>query len=260
MLNEMNNKNRRDFMKIAAAGGAFAALQSMGFAAETKGKEAPAAPVQPAASSGVDYTPMVALPYAQNALEPYISAKTVDLHYNDHHKSYHDRLRAYIASNPQYDKMPIEKLVAKTKDGILIDDTVFNLAVLLYGHNVYWQTMKPKGGIMLDEKKSRLTKMVIDSFGSVDAFKKTFIDKAMDLGIGWVWLVKSDKGIEIQRTVYHDSPIPTPDAILATCDVWEHAYYMDYNNHRQKYVENYLNFLINWEGAEAKVKSAGVKK
>lgn len=256
MLDSMNTKNRRDFMKVAAAGGALAALHAAGLAKASDTKQASAQPASPKPTAAIEYAPMVALPYAMNALEPYISAKTVNLHYNDHHKSYYERLKGYIKVNPDYDKIPLEKLVAKTKGGVLTDDTIYNIAVLLYGHNLYWQSMKPKGGIVKDTK-SFLTKMIIDSFGSVEKFRKDFTDKAMELGIGWVWLLKTDKGIEIQRTVYHDAPIPSPEIILANLDVWEHAYYMDYENHRQKYVENYLDYLINWDFAEKRMNVSG---
>ncbi len=110
--------------------------------------------------------------------------------------------------------------------------------------------MKPNGGIV-SAKESKLTKAVVDSFGSVNTFKKKFIAKAMKIGIGWIWLFKTDKGIEIVRTDYTTSLLPSNFKPLLVIDVWEHAYYIDYGNYRHKYIDNYLNHLVNWDFAEA---------
>ena len=232
-------QSRRTFLKFSTTALAAGMLHTMVTASNTESKK------------NVPYISMVALPYAMEALEPYISKRTVNVHYNDHHKSYYNRLKAYIDKNPSYDKIPLEQLVIKTKDGILLEDTLYNIAVLLWNHNFYWQCMQPNGGI-LSEKESVLSKNVIDSFGSIDAFKNQFIEKSMEIGIGWVWLVRDDKNsLQVIRTLYHDSPLPSTFKPLLTLDVWEHAYYLDYEFNRQKYVENYINYLVNWKFAES---------
>ncbi|MGD9200386.1 MAG: superoxide dismutase [Chitinispirillia bacterium] len=195
------------------------------------------------------YIPMVRLPYSPDALQPYISEKTIRLHYYNHHRSYHTRLLQYIKQNPDYDKIPLELLLLRTKGGIFIEDTLYNIGILLWNHNLYWQSMKPKGGI-LPESQSELTKQIIVTYGSVNEFKKKFIQKVYDVDVGWVWLVKTNDSVEILRTLYHEAPIPSMNPILCTIDMWEHAYYIDYGRDIQKYAENYLDHLVNWEQAE----------
>lgn len=238
--------NRRDFMRlVTAAGGVFAAMQAM---------QVPlfAFPVEAS-----EYVPLVKLPFAPTALEPYISEKTVKQHYNEHHKAYYNRLTGYIEVNKEFANIPLTDLIDKTRGKVLTEEAIFHFAVLLWNHNFYWQSLKPKGGI-LPEKQSALTKQVVASFGSVEKFKQKFVQRCVEVGIGWVWLIKTPNGLEVVRTDYHDNFIPTKYPPLITIDVWEHAYYMDYGPNRQKYVENYLNHLVNWDFAEANFK--GKKK
>lgn len=235
--------NRRDFMKLmTAAGGVFTAMHAMRM------------PLFSATNAAPVYIPFVKLPYAVNALEPYLSAAVLKRHYNEHHKAYYDRLTGYIKVNKEFDKIPLDDLIDKTRGSILTEEAIFLFAVLLWNHNFYWQSMKPKGG-MLPESKSSLTKQVVTTFGSVEKFKQKFIQRSMGVGIGWVWLIKTPQSLDIVRTDYHENFIPTKYPPLITLDVWEHAYYMDYGPDRQKYVDNYLNHLVNWEFAEANFKS-----
>lgn len=239
MDSKMYQTNRRDFMRLVTlAGGTFAAMQAL---------QVPlfAAPVETS-----KYVPLIKLPYAPAALGPYLSEKTVKRHYNEHHKAYYKRLTGYIEVNKEFKNIPLTDLIDKNRGKILTEEAIFLFAVLLYNHNFYWQSMKPKGGI-LPESKSALTKQVVASFGSVEKFKQKFVQRCMEVGIGWVWLIKTPKGLDVIRTDYHDNPIPTKYPPLLTIDVWEHAYYMDYGPNRQKYVENYLNYLVNWDFAEA---------
>ncbi len=238
MSKDVQVTNRRDFVKLlTAAGGVFAAMHTMRVPLV-------AVPAEPTV-----YIPLVKLPFALTALEPYISERTVKQHYNEHHKAYYDRLTGYISVNKGFANIPLDDLIDKTRGKILTEEAIFHFAVLLWNHNFYWRSMKPKGGI-LSEKKSALTKQLIDSFGSVEKFKQKFVQRCMEVGIGWVWLIKTPNGLDVVRTDYHDNLIPTKYQPLITIDVWEHAYYMDYGPNRQKYVENYLNHLVNWDFAE----------
>lgn len=236
MSNDLLKTNRRDFMRLVAAGSVLATMHASGipvFAAET----------------AKELIPLVKLPFPANSLAPFLSEKTVNQHYNSHHMAYYKQVTGYVKANPDYAKMPLDELLKKTKGGILVEDSIFNMGILLWNHNFYWQSMKPKGGI---KQKGKLVKAVTEAFGSVDTFKKQFIDRALDVGIGWVWLVKTaDNKLKVLRTVYHDGLITAKFTPLLNLDVWEHAYYMDYGNDRKKYVENYLNNCANWDFAEA---------
>jgi Fe-Mn family superoxide dismutase len=192
---------------------------------------------------------LVKLAYETKGLEPYLSQRTVYHHYTDHHLDYYNKVKAFVNDNRKYKKVPPVKLLRIKDDPALLESVRTNI-VLLCNHNFYWQSMTPKGGIA-SEKKSKLTKAVVDAFGSVNTFKKKFTAKAMKIGIGWIWLFKTDKGIEIVRTDYTTSLLPSSYKPLLAMDVWEHAYYIDYGNFRQKYIENYLNYLVNWDFAEA---------
>ena len=246
MSKDLLKTNRREFIKLAAAaGGVLATMHATG------------TPIFAAPEAAKEYIPLVKLPYPTNALAPDISEKTVKQHYDSHHMAYYKQVTGYIKANPDYDKIPLDKLLVKTKGGILVEDSIFNMGVLLWNHNFYWQSMKPKGGI---KPKGALTKKVIESFRSVENFKQKFIDSAMEMGIGWVWLVKTGDKLNVVRTVYHDGLITSEHQPLITIDVWEHAYYMDYGNNRKKYVENYLNHLVNWDFAEANFKAVKTEK
>ncbi len=235
--------NRRDFMKlISAAGGSAAAMHLM---------NVPVLAQKDIESLINKNIPLVKLPYPTNALEPYLSSKTVAQHYHKHHKSYYNQLAAYIRVNREYSGMSIENLIERTKGGILIEDALNNFSTLLWNHNFYWQSMKPKGGISID-KRSKLTKKIIEIFGSVDKFKEKFISLTMEIGIGWVWLIKIRDQIKIIRTSYSESPVPSPYPPLFGIDIWEHAYYMDYGADREKYVTSFLDNLVNWDFAEAR--------
>ncbi len=191
---------------------------------------------------------LVTLPYDIKALAPHLSRRTVFHHYNDHHLSYYTKVKRFLTENQQYKNMPLEKFVTITDDSPVVKDAVVN-AVLLRNHNVYWQSMKPGGGIQ-SKKESALTRQIIKSFGSVARFKQKFISKAMKIGIGWIWLFKTNKGLEIIRTEYYLSPVIQSYTPLFTLDVWEHAYYVDYGNMRNKYVDLFLQHLVNWDYAE----------
>lgn len=235
-MEEVNNsKCRRRFLKLTTAGAAFAAIELAGintFSQKTQSR-----------------IPEPHLPYPVDALEPYLSRKTLKLHFQEHHSAYYKKLVGYLSVNKEFSSYPLEQLIDQTRGGIFEKEAIFNFAVLMWNHNFYWQSMKPNGGVV-SEQKSLLTKHITDTFGSIAAFKNKFIERAMELGIGWVWLIKTADGLKITRTTYHNSPIDSEDKPLVTLDVWEHAYYMDYLDDRQEYVEKYLNNLINWDFAQ----------
>jgi Fe-Mn family superoxide dismutase len=234
--------NRRDFIKsMGAAGGSLAAMHLMSI---------PVGAQEDIEALIKKNFPLLKLPYPKDALEPFISSKTVTQHYHKHHKAYHNQLTAYVRVNREYSGMSLENLIERTKGGILLEEALNNFSTLLWNHNFYWQSMKPKGGILL-EKRNKLTKKIIDTFDSVDKFKEKFIARTMEIGIGWVWLIKIRDQIKIIRTSYSESPVPTPYPPLFGIDIWEHAYYMDYRADREKYVANFLDNLVNWDFAEA---------
>jgi superoxide dismutase, Fe-Mn family len=232
--------NRRDFMKAAVGAGAAMALASSQntLFAQT---------AQPAAKPTKEVT-MVKLPYDENALEPSISGRTVGIHYKNHHQAYFTMLKGYISAHPGFDNQTLEELILKNKDGVRFEEAVFLYSILVNNHNWYWMSLKPKAGGV---PKGKIAKMIDSSYGSFDAFRKTFIDEAMKLGTGWVGVVRDGDKIKVYRSEYHDTPILQGYQPLLMVDVWEHAYYLDYQNERQKYVEAVLNNLLNWEYAEA---------
>jgi superoxide dismutase, Fe-Mn family len=230
--------NRRDFMKTTAGLGAALALAS-GPASFVFGKDSKL----PAAKS----ISMIPLPYAKNALEPVISARTVDLHYNKHHMGYFNTLKAYIDSHVEYQNLSLDELIVKNRNGILLDETIFDVAVLLNNHNWYWQSLKPTAGGV---PKGKIGTMLIASYGSYEKFRSDFIAEAAKLGVGWVWVVQDGDKLLCYRSDYHDTPLIKGVRPLLAVDVWEHAYYLDYQNERQRYLEAVLGNLLNWEFAE----------
>ncbi|MBD3239402.1 MAG: hypothetical protein GF331_02365 [Chitinivibrionales bacterium] len=229
--------NRRRFVHTAAVGGAAIAFGHDMLAA------APTA--QPLAQR----VPMPPLPYVANALEPHISQRTVHLHYNGHHKMYFNTLAGYLRGREQFRELTLDRIVQDTSRGILMDESIHVVAVLLWNHNIYWQSMKPRGGAV--PSQGPFVQAVKQSFGSFDALKTEIARKAETLGIGWVWVVKAGEGVKVKWTDYQDSPLIKGEKPLLALDVWEHAYYLDYRNERTKYVRNWLDHLVNWDFAAA---------
>ncbi|MBD3392946.1 MAG: superoxide dismutase [Chitinivibrionales bacterium] len=193
------------------------------------------------------------LPYEVDALAPYLSARTVGIHYKEHHKGYYDLVAGWVKKDAGYQGKSLEELIGTTRGGILRDESVFHMAVLLYNHNLYWPSMKPDGG---GEPSTKLDVRgaVEKSFGSYKAFRKKFVEEAMKLGSGWVFLVNGPDGLAVFRTDYHDTPLHHYFTPLLALDVWEHAYYLDYQNNRRKYVDTFFDKLVNWQFAESRLK------
>lgn len=242
--------DRREFIRTTAVAGASLALAASGASSLFA---APSEPAKTAAPSTAKTISMVKLPWTEDALAPSISAKTVSIHYSKHHQSYFDLLKSYISAHPDYQNQTLEELLLKYKNGILLDETIFDVAVLLYNHNWYWQSMKPKGG---GKPVGEVEKKITASFGSYDAFRKAFIDEAGKPGIGWVWVALDIDKVKVYRSEYHDTPLVKGFVPLLAIDVWEHAYYLDYQNERGKYVDAVLDNLLNWEFAEKNLTAA----
>ena len=185
------------------------------------------------------------LPYAENALEPVITANTMGFHYGKHHKGYVDNLNKLITGT-EYADLSLEKIITSTA-GRPERTAIFNNAAQTWNHTFYWNSMRSKGG---GEPPAALKQRIEASFGSVDACKKELAGAAVSqFGSGWVWLVLEDGKLKVVKTANADVPLTTGKKPLLTVDVWEHAYYLDYQNRRADYVSAVLDKLINWEFA-----------
>ena len=179
-----------------------------------------------------------ALPYEKNALEPHISAETLEYHYGKHHQAYVTNLNNLIKGT-EFEDAALEDIVKKSSGG------VFNNAAQVWNHTFYWNSMKPNGG---GEPTGKLAESINKAFGSFAAFKEQFTQTALTtFGSGWAWLVqRPDGSLALVSTPNAATPLTGTDTALLTCDVWEHAYYIDYRNARPKYVEAFWN-LVNWD-------------
>ncbi|ELI8169468.1 TPA: superoxide dismutase [Fe] [Yersinia enterocolitica] len=182
-----------------------------------------------------------ALPYAQNALEPHISAETLEYHYGKHHNTYVVNLNNLI-KDTEFAGKSLEEIVKTSSGGI------FNNAAQVWNHTFYWRCLSPNGG---GEPTGKVADAINQSFGSFAEFKAQFTDAAVkNFGAGWTWLVKKADGtLAIVSTSNAATPLTTADKPLLTVDVWEHAYYIDYRNARPKYLENFWA-LVNWSFVE----------
>ncbi len=183
------------------------------------------------------------LPYADNALDPHISDRTISFHYGKHHAAYVNNLNGLIEGTELADSS-LEEIIAAAEPGGL-----YNNAAQVWNHTFYWNSMRPSGG---GDPSGDLAAAIDASFGSADAFKTQFAtDSVGNFGSGWTWLVKNDDGLAIVKTDDADTPIKHGQTPLLTIDVWEHAYYLDYQNARPAYVETFIEKLVNWEFAAA---------
>jgi len=184
-----------------------------------------------------------ALPYAQDALEPHISAETLEFHYGKHHKTYVDKLNG-LAEGTDLANKSLEDVIRSSEGG------VFNNAAQIWNHTFYWNCLSPNGG---GEASGAVAKAIDAAFGSFAEFKEQFTNSAVNnFGSGWTWLVKKADGtVAIVNTSNAATPLTDSDVTpLLTVDVWEHAYYIDYRNARPKYMEAFWA-LVNWEFVNA---------
>jgi Fe-Mn family superoxide dismutase len=185
------------------------------------------------------------LPYAENALEPIITANTLGFHHGKHHKTYVDNLNKFIAGT-EFANLSLEKIIT-TSAGQPERVTIFNNAAQVWNHTFYWKSMKPNGG---GEPPAALKSKIEASFGSLDACKKELSSTAVSqFGSGWAWLVLDGVTLKVVKTANADLPMTLGLKPLLAIDVWEHAYYLDYQNRRADYVNALLEKLINWEFA-----------
>jgi Fe-Mn family superoxide dismutase len=185
-----------------------------------------------------------ALPYPKDALAPHMSEKTLDFHHGKHHQTYVNTLNQLIEGT-EHERRSLEEIVLAAEPGT----PLFNNSGQNWNHTFFWHCMTPGGG---GEPDGELKTAIEQSFGSVDEFLQTFTEKATKLfGSGWTWLAKGDNGLEVVQTSNADLPLKHGQTALLTIDVWEHAYYLDYQNARPAYVETWLQHLVNWEFAAA---------
>jgi len=179
-----------------------------------------------------------ALPYSMDALEPIISHETLEYHYGKHHQSYATNLNKLIIGT-EFENMSLEEIIMKSSGGI------FNNAAQVFNHTFYWEGLAPNAG---GEPSGKIAELINKEFGSFTDFKEKFSQKAVTtFGSGWAWLVKDKNGkLEIVSTSNAGNPMTDGKKPLLNCDVWEHAYYIDYRNARPSYVEKFWD-LVNWD-------------
>jgi Fe-Mn family superoxide dismutase len=188
-----------------------------------------------------------ALPYDKNALAPHISAETLEYHHGKHHNAYVTNLNKLLEGKPEANKS-LEEVVMNSEGG------VFNNAAQVWNHTFYWHCMKPQGGGL---PTGDLLKAIERDFGSFDKFKEEFTAAATtQFGSGWAWLVLDKGKLAITKTGNADLPMKHGQKALLTIDVWEHAYYIDFRNLRPKYIETFLNHLVNWDFVAENLKKA----
>ncbi len=189
------------------------------------------------------------LPYSADALEPYVSRRTLEFHHGKHHDAYVKKLNDLVAGKP-YANMPLEEIVRRTASAPG-ERTIFNNAAQDWNHTFFWNSMRPGGG---GQPSGDLAAQLHQAFGSYGEFRSKFIDAAVGhFGSGWAWLVMDGDRLAIVTTHDADNPLTTGRVALLACDLWEHAYYLDYQNARKTFVEAFLDHLVNWEHAAAQM-------
>jgi len=192
------------------------------------------------------------LPYASNALEPYISAKTLQFHHSKHHQAYINKLNELIAGTG-FQGLSLEQIIKETAGQSELVG-IFNNAAQSWNHTFYWHSLKANGGGV---PQGALVHRIEDAFGSFEEFAEEFKNAALtQFGSGWAWLVAEGDDLRVIKTGNAETPVTMPHLTpLLTCDVWEHAYYLDYQNRRPDYVSTFLSHLVNWEFAEQNLKN-----
>jgi superoxide dismutase, Fe-Mn family len=240
---------KREFCKAFAAASALSMTGGTLFAAEPKPKEDTMTAATQMKDSPMPIT-LPPLPYEQNALEPYITANTLSFHHGKHHNAYVTNLNNLIKDSP---------LANATLEQIILDSAkdpakagIFNNAAQVWNHTFYWNSMKPNGG---GAPKGELAKKIESDLGGFDAFKEAFKQAATtQFGSGWAWLVLDGGKLKITKTGNAGTPMVHGQKALITIDVWEHAYYLDFQNRRPDYITTFLDKLVNWDFAEANLK------
>ncbi|MDD5657011.1 MAG: superoxide dismutase [Elusimicrobia bacterium] len=189
------------------------------------------------------------LPYPQNALTPHISAETIEFHYGKHHKAYVDTMNKLLTGTPLEKERSLEDIVRAAPQG-----PVFNNSAQVWNHNFYWQSLRPQGGA----PNGKLAQLIDKGFGSFAKFQEMFTQKALgQFGSGWTWLILKDGALAVESTSNAATPLTSGGHPLLTCDVWEHAYYIDYRNARAKYLESFWK-IANWDFAAKNLEAAAL--
>ncbi len=249
--------SRRDFLITAASTGALLAAGPLLAQAQTPPAAPGAAPAEKIAGAGNQPFTLAPLPYAFTALEPHIDAKTMELHHDKHHKTYVEKLNAAIAKHPSLSSTPLPQLLAgldKLPEEVRAD--IRNNGGGHANHTMFWEIMAANAG---GEPKGEVAVAINAAFGSFDAFKKRFNEAgAKHFGSGWVFVVmdRSARSLEIVTRANQDSPLLEGDRVLLGNDLWEHAYYLKYNNKRDEYLASWWN-VVNWDAVNTRLK--GIK-
>jgi len=192
------------------------------------------------------------LPYARTALAPHISEETLNFHYGKHHQAYLDNLNKLTAGG-ELETASLEDVIRRSHGQ---SPGIFNNAAQVWNHTFYWRSMKPGGG---GAPTGAVGEAIVRDFGSYDAFRAAFAEAgATQFGSGWAWLVSKGGKLEIRKTGNAETPLTDSGCTpILTMDVWEHAYYLDFQNARVKYIDTFLNHLVNWDFANENLARAG---
>jgi len=225
---ESLSMNRRQFLVTSVAASAALAGSVMGFSAFAQG----AVPFE-----------LPPLPYPEYALVPYLSSRTIRFHYGKHHRGYVDNINELVKGT-ELAESSLKKIIKATAGGAK-KAAIFNNAAQAWNHTFYWKCMRPKGG---GAPSGELDKKITAAFGSFENFKKEFTEAAVtQFGSGWAWLVLDGNSLKIVKTGNALTPLAYDQTPLLTLDVWEHAYYLDYQNRRKDYTAAFLDHLVNWD-------------
>ncbi len=193
------------------------------------------------------------LPYAGDGLEPHISAQTLELHHGEHHQAYIDKLNDLVEAT-NLTGLALEEIIRQAAGNAGLVD-LFNNAGQVWNHTFLWHSMTPGGG---GRPNGELARQIDSDFGGFDSFRKAFIAAATDqFGSGWAWLVVENGRLKVTATPNAVPPMIDGQHALLTCDVWEHAYYLDYQNHRKDFVETFFDELVNWSFAAERFEMRG---
>lgn len=228
-----HSPSRRRFLTAALAGSTALALGDL------------VLPRVARAAGGSGPVTLPPLPWPEDALSPHISTRTIGFHYGKHHQGYVTNLNTLISGTPFAD-LPLVEVIEATANSEE-HAAIFNNAAQVWNHTFYWNSLRPNGG---GKPSGALAELIEQSFGDVEAFKAEFAKAATSqFGSGWAWLVKDGARLAVTKTGNADTPIAHGQQPLFTIDVWEHAYYLDYQNRRVDYVAAVLDHLINWDFA-----------
>ena len=233
---------RRDFIRWSVGAGALVMLEMAGLGC-SRDRSSEDLPIK-----------LPPLPYANDALEPHLSRETIGFHYGRHHRAYVERANQLLTGS-SLARRPIEAILRDSYKADTFKQTArFNNAAQAYNHAFYWNSMTPDGG---GPPADYMQRWIDDAFGSYPKFKQAFADAANGhFASGWIWLVLSEGHLEIMATTNAQNPLVLGKLPLLTLDVWEHAYYLDYRNRRDEYVQAFLDHLVNWNFAAANLGEA----